>query len=70
MTIDELIVRLSELMIRYGSDLHVVVKSASGKPDSGYYNKSLKGVKLATLQGDNLSVTVKQDGRRVVIISP
>ena len=70
MTIDELITRLSELLIRYGSDLHVVVKSASGKPDSGYYNKSLQGVKLAPLQDDNLSVTVKQDGRRVVIISP
>lgn len=69
MTIDELIVRLSELRTRYGNDIHVVVKSASGKPDSGYYNKSLKGVKLAPLQVDNLSVTVKQDGRRVVIIS-
>lgn len=70
MTVDELIVRLDELRIRYGSDLHVVVKSASGEPDSGYYNKSLQGMKLAPLQVDNLSVTVKQDGRRVVIISP
>lgn len=70
MTIDELITRLSELRIRYGDDIHVAVKSASGKPDSGYYNKSLQGVKLSPLQDDNLSVTVRQDGRRVVIISP